>query len=107
MKLSPDAFIAREKLTRYLLVRQERGDKSRFLERAGYHHDNPDVLEQDLRALLSLDARPLQKNRFGQYYEVRGRLCGPNGGVLDVRTIWIRDELSGVTRFVTLIPDTR
>jgi len=31
MRLPADAIIAREKMTRYLLRRQERGDKSAFL----------------------------------------------------------------------------
>jgi hypothetical protein len=35
MKLPSDAAIALEKLTRYLLVRQARGDKSAFLASAG------------------------------------------------------------------------
>jgi hypothetical protein len=107
MKLPADAFIAREKLTRYLLVPQERGDKSRFLEMAGYTQENVDMLERDLRALLALHAQPLQKNAFGQYYELRGRLSGPNGTTLNVKTIWIQDELSAAVKFVTLIPDTR
>jgi hypothetical protein len=34
MKLSQDAEIAREKLTRYLLVKRPVGDKSEFLKRA-------------------------------------------------------------------------
>ena len=36
MKLSQDAEIAPEKLTRYLLVKRAVGDKSEFLKLAGY-----------------------------------------------------------------------
>lgn len=36
MKLSQDAEIAPEKLTRYLLVKRSVGDKSEFLKLAGY-----------------------------------------------------------------------
>jgi hypothetical protein len=41
MKLPADAIIAREKLTRYLLVRQARGDKSAFLAQAGTRSTTP------------------------------------------------------------------
>jgi len=54
-----------------------------------------------------LEAQRLESNRFGQYYEIRGTLTGPNGVALPVRTIWMTEHLSGVTKFVTLIPDTR
>ena len=49
MKLPADAIIAPEKLTRYLLVRHARGDKSAFLARAGYTLENADQLLGDLK----------------------------------------------------------
>ena len=108
MKLSPDATIAEDKLTRYLLLPQARGDKSAFLAQAGYRQDNASHLLRDLRTqLLPLEAQRLESNRFGQYYEIRGTLTGPNGVALPVRTIWMTEHLSGVTKFVTLIPDKR
>ncbi len=92
---------------RYLLVPQARGDKSTFLLAAGYTLDNADRLLDDLRSqILPLDAIPLESGKFGQYYEIRGTLSGPNGAVRAVRTIWI-EHLSGITKFVTLIPDKR
>jgi len=42
MKLPADAIIAAEKVTRYLLVSQTRGDKSAFLARGGYTIENAD-----------------------------------------------------------------
>lgn len=106
MKLPTDALIATDKLTRYLLVLQARGDKSAFLAGAGYTIDNADQLLRDLREqILPLDATVLESNKFGQYSEIRGRLTGPNGVVLTVRTIWMTEHLSGITKFVTLIPD--
>jgi hypothetical protein len=106
MKLSTGAVIATDKLTRYLLVPQARGDKSAFLAGAGYTINNADQLLRDLREqILPLDATALESNKFGQYFEVRGRLTGPNGVVLAVRTIWMTEHLSGITKFVTLIPD--
>jgi hypothetical protein len=49
MKLPADAIIAAEKVTRYLLVRQTRGDKSAFLARGGYTLENAAQLLNDLR----------------------------------------------------------
>ena len=108
MKLPPDAIIARDKLTHYLLVPQPRDDKSAFLAGGGYTLHNVDQLLHDLRTqILPLDAAPLESGKFGQYYEIRGTLNGPNGVMRSVRTIWITEHLSGVTKFVTLIPDKR
>ena len=67
---------------------------------------DPDRLLADLRTqILPLDATPLQSNKFGQYYEIRGRLKGPHGRVLGIRSIWMTEHLSKITKFVTLIPD--
>jgi hypothetical protein len=52
--------------------------------------------------ILPLEATALQSNKFGQYYEVRGRLTGPNGVGLAVRTIRMTEHLSGLTKFVIL-----
>jgi hypothetical protein len=106
MRLSADATIAREKLTNYLLVRQARGDKSAFLARAGYNRENAGQLLADLRTqLLPLDAAPLHSTVFGKFYEIRGVLTGPNGVALNVRSIWMEERLSGVTKFITLVPE--
>ncbi len=106
MNLPPHATIALEKLTHNLLVPQTRGDKSAFLNRAGYNAENADQLLRDLRSqLLPLDATPLQTTKFGQFFETRGALTGPNDVTLRVRSIWMKEPLSGQTKFITLIPD--
>jgi hypothetical protein len=108
MKLPADTIIAPDKVTLYLLIPQARGDKSGFLERAGYTMENAGQLLNDLRTqLLPLDATPGKANAFGQYYETCGRLTGPNGIALAVRAIWMTEHLSGATKFVTLLPDKR
>ena len=105
MRLPPDSLIAPEKVTCYLLVPQVRSDKSVFLALAGYTRGCPERLLADLRDLLHAgDADFLEENVFGRLYEVAGRLRGPNGRVLRVRTIWMTDHLSGLTKFVTLMP---
>ena len=106
MKLPADATIAHEKLTRYLLVRQARGDKSAFLAQAGYKIENADQLLDDLRGqLLPLDATLLHSTVFGELYEIRGTLTGPNGVTLRVRSIWMQERLSQATKFITLVPE--
>ena len=106
MKLPANSLIPLEKLTCYLLVPLARADKSAFLARAGYTLANAERLMQDIRAqMLPLDALPAGINQFGQYYEIRGALRGPSGVALRVKTIWMREHLSEVTRFITLLPD--
>ena len=106
MKLPVDAIIAAEKVTHYLLVSQTRGDKSAFLARGGYTIENADQLLHDLRTQsLPLDATPLHSTKFGQFYEIRGPLVGPNGVTLQIRSIWMKENVSGVTKFITLIPE--
>ena len=106
MKLSADAVIAAAKVTRYLLVRQSRGDKSGFLAGGGYTLESADQLRKDLRTqILPLDATPLHSTEFGQFYEIRGPLTGPNDVTLQIRSIWMKEKLSGVTKFITLIPE--
>ena len=106
MKLPSDALIATEKLTKYLLVKRPVGNKSEFLKRAGYTLDNWQQLEQDIRQqILSQEAVPIGQTRYGEYYEIRTSLTGPNGVALNVRTVWMRESSGGVTKFITLYPD--
>jgi len=49
IKLPANTLIARDKLTRYLLVLQARGDKSAFWAKPGYTLENADQLLNDLR----------------------------------------------------------
>lgn len=107
MKLSGDSVIAEAKLTKYLLVWREADDKSKFLAQAGYTLENWQQLEADLREqVLPLEAVPSDEpNRFGDVYEIRGALCGVNGSNLAVVTIWMIENETQVTKFITLYPD--
>jgi hypothetical protein len=105
VKLHANATIAPEKLSKYLLVRQSRGDKSVFLAKAGYTAANPEQLLRDLREqVLSQEAVVLHRTRFGQFYEIRAPLTGPNRTTLQTRSIWMKEHLSGATKFITLVP---
>jgi hypothetical protein len=106
MKLPAHTQIAREKLTGYLLVRRPVGDKSEFLKQAGYTLDNPQRLEEDIRKqILAQDAVSLEKTNYGELFEIRGSLAGPNKKVLKVKTVWMQELGTGITKFITLYPD--
>lgn len=108
MKLPADSLIARAKITDYLLVPLAKGDKSGFLKLAGYDASSADRLIQDIRSqILGNDAVAIERTEHGQYYEIRSQLTGPNGSALDVRSIWMKERLSGRTKFITLIPVKR
>ena len=108
MKLPIDAVIAPEKLNRYLLVKRPVGDKSDFLKQAGYGLDNPRRLEEDIRAqILNQEAVSIETNVYGELFEIKGELVGPNGTALRVISIWMHESNSGVIKFITLYPDKR
>jgi hypothetical protein len=106
MKLPADTVIAREKLDEYLLCHRDENDKSGFLALAGYTLEHTDSLMNDLRTqLLALDAEFFDQTDYGSKYEIRGKLTGPNGRVLRIVSIWMKEDATGVTKFVTLFPD--
>jgi hypothetical protein len=87
-------------------VWRARNDKSGYLAQAGYELSNWKVLQSDLRQLAATaEAKSEEMNAFGEILSARGELDGPNGVILEVKTIWIRLHNSDDTRFVTLIPD--
>jgi hypothetical protein len=106
MKLPANAQIAREKLTSYLLVKRPVGDKSEFLKRAGYTLNNAQRLERDIRRqILSKDAAAIKNTVYGELYEIRASLTGPNKTILKVKTVWMQEVKTGITKFITLYPD--
>ena len=101
--LDPNAIIAEEKLTSYLLIHLEKDDKSKFLAQGGYTLDNWWELEKDLREqILPLQAMPTVLTQYGQKFVIVGSLLGLNGCTLHVKKIWIVN--SDDTRLVTLFP---
>jgi hypothetical protein len=106
MKSSPHTIIAPEKLTQYLLVFRQRNDKSQWLAQAGYSLANWQSLENSLRSqILPLDALIVEETEYGQIYEIKGKLNGPNGKELSVCTIWLTEWATNNTKFITLYPD--
>lgn len=94
-----------EKLLDYLLVPRPWDDKSKYLARAGFTPDNPDKLLAALRDLVAdVEAQPDGENVYGEFLRVEGDLKGGNGWKLPVITIWLRWQVDGQVRFVTLKP---
>jgi hypothetical protein len=105
MKLPADAVIAREKITSYLLRKLPENDKSGFLALAGYTIENPDRLESDIRAqILTQEAEFVETTEYGDKHCIRADITGPNGQSLRVMTIWLTEEATGTTKFITLYP---
>ena len=105
MKLSPNAIISERKLKEYLLSYRKRNDKSKWLAIAGYNSANWKRLERDIKSqLLTHEAVFVEENQFGIVYEVTGKLKGPNNKRLNVRSIWMKEYESELTKFITMYP---
>ena len=106
MRLPPETTIAIRKLTDYLLRWRPEDDKSAFLEQAGYKLETANRLMKDIREqLLPLEAEFSEHSEYGPKYRIRGTLSGPNGQMVRVISIWITEQATGLTKFITLYPD--
>ena len=106
MKLPANTVIAPRKFNQYLLRLRQEDDKSQFLALAGYSLANADQLMGDIREqILPLEAELFDNTEYGPKYRIRGTLTGPNGRVLRVLTIWMKENATNQTKFVTLVPD--
>lgn len=103
MKLPADAIIAREKMTRYLLRRQQRGDKSAFLARAGYTSRLPiNCFKICARNYCRSTRRSFIQPRLAT--SMKSAACSP--ARTESRCVSAPfGHLSGVTKFITLIPE--
>jgi hypothetical protein len=62
--------------------------------------------ERDLEDLVARsEALPVETTQWGQMFEIREKLLGPNGKVLSTRSYWMTESASGLTKFITLYPD--
>ena len=105
MKLRADAVIATEKITQYLLVKRPENDKSQCLASAGYTTEHAARLGDDIREqLLPLDAEFIETTEYGEKFRIRGVLTGPNQRSLRVISIWMTEQATGLTKFITLYP---
>lgn len=101
MKIEVPIVINPVKLTHYLLVHQEKNDKSAFLNQLGYVLEKWEELEADIRVVVHENEATFQgpAKTGGALYKVQGTLRG--WGVV---TIWLMADEEAVFRFVTLFP---
>lgn len=105
MRLPSNAIILERKVKEYLLSYRKRCDKSKWLAKTGYDSDSWKKLEQDIRTqLLTHKAVLVQVNEFGDVHEITGKLNGPNGNSLHVRSIWMNEYGTKLTKFITMYP---
>lgn len=102
MRLPENTVFAPEKFHEYLLKRMPDNDKSIFLGIAGYTLKNWKRLSDDIQTqLLPLDAVFERETPFGNLYEIRAKLTGPNGKSLKVVSIWMMESESKISKFIT------
>jgi hypothetical protein len=101
------AIIPKAKLQDYLLSPNHPIGryKSAFFASLGYNRTAWEVLEKDIRALLTTQAEHLESTIYGEKYAVRSSLTGPNGRSARVVTIWIKLGDRTAPRFVTAYPE--
>lgn len=105
MKLEPPFLLAESKLTNYLLISLPQDDKANYLRLAGYQLDNWQILQRDLLTLVETsDATFEMSPVFGDSLSIVDSLTGPNGRSLLVKTIWMKENKTGFTKFITLYP---
>ena len=101
------AVIAPEKLRDYLLNLGHRrgGTKARILQLCGYHADDWQILESDLRTQhLTLDSIDTKDSPYGRRYEIRAPIKTPSGRVMVFESVWQIDLGLDLPRFITMYP---
>ena len=101
------AIVEATKLRDYLLLPSHPVGrfKAPFFAALGYSQDQWPQLEADPRAQhLLQDAEPAAAASYGQKYEIRAILIGPNGRSAEVVSIWIILAGEEAPRLVTAYP---
>ena len=101
------ATIAPEKLREYLLSPSHPIGryKAALFRLYGYGQDRWEVLENDIRSILTNSADVLESTEYGTKYVVRGSIIGPSGRTLAIVTVWIILISEDTPRFVTAYPE--
>lgn len=102
-----EAIIPKEKFTQYALNPRKDIDKSRAFELAlGYTMENVDELIAQIHDKLSeYNAIKKDDKGWGNRYEVKMELTGPNGKTAKVITAWIDDKKAGEMRLTSAYID--
>lgn len=101
------AIIPPEKIRDYLLspTHPIGRYKAAYFRAQGYEQDSWETLAEDIRSLLSVEARLLETTEFGRKYAISGELTGPSGGTFSITTVWIILNEENSPRFVTAYPE--
>lgn len=101
------AIISPEKFREYLLspTHPIGRYKAALFRLYGYRQDRWDVLENDIRSILTNSADVLESTEYGTKYVVRGSITGPGGRTLAIVTVWIILTSEDAPRFVTAYPE--
>ena len=101
------AYIPSAKLHNYLLsnIHSVGKWKARFFRAHGFDETNEDVLGQQLLNIIhSENVKDVVESPHGMKYIIDGRLEGPTGRLIEIRTVWIIDKDQDRPRFVTAYP---
>lgn len=109
MKLSfrQNAYIPREKLTKYLLSETHPvgSSKARFFRSLGFDETNTDKLTESLlRISQENDVKEARNLLYGTNYVIDGKMETPSGRVAMITTVWFIKTGQTRPRFVTAYP---
>ena len=96
--------VEKQKILQYLLLPQNKADKSKFLNNIGYDFQNWKVLQKDLiKQFVKYPFQIYEKNQYGILYKIDGTLSAPKKDI-EITTIWILQNKTDFLRLVTLFP---
>ena len=64
------------------------------------------IVVKDLRTqILPVECELIRKTAYGDLFRIRGQLLGPNGVSIRIISIWMMEDVSRQTKFITQYPD--
>lgn len=101
------AIISPEKIRDYLLspVHPVGRYKAAFFRSHGYEQSNWTTLAADIRAVLTAEARLMEKTEYGDKYMITSHIVGPSRRRFGITTVWIILSGEDAPRLVTAYPE--
>lgn len=100
-------YISLEKLKDYLLSETHAVGKSKakLLLSFGFHKANVHLLKEGFIAIAQKGKiKEAVQSAYGVKYIIDGTLATPDGGFIEMRTVWVIDKSQAEPRFVTAYP---
>lgn len=109
MKLpnNKNAFIAREKLTDYILSETHSVGqaKAKFFRGLGFNESNVNRLEKSLLKIARTNnIKNIKEITYGTNYVIEGIIKAPSGKVVTIVTVWFAKTKESKPSFVTAYP---